>query len=83
LSKTITIPAKAQLKQYHQELQQREWQEQKDKCILLSLAVAGLIGVYALVLNGVEQNILTEGEPLEIEQDVNHSMNRAAVNSLN
>jgi len=82
VSKTITIPAQAQLKEYHKELQDRERQERKDKCILLSLAVAGLVGVYALVLNGVERNNLTESTPLETEYDNRKSSNDAAVGSL-
>ena len=82
MSKTITIPAPEQLKQYHQELQQLEQQERKDKCILLALTIAGLIGIYSLVLNSVEQNNLIESVPLELEKDVNQSTNRADVGSL-
>lgn len=70
MSKTITIPTKAKLQEYHKELVQRERQEKKDKFILLTLAVAGLVGVYALVLNGVERSNMSDAAPVVIEQDV-------------
>ena len=82
VSKTITKPAQTELKEYHKELLQRERQERKDKFILLALAIAGLVGVYGLVLNGVEQNSLTESDRTEIEQNDDESPNRAAVSSL-
>jgi len=70
VNKTITIPTQAKLKEYHKELVQRERQEKKDKFILLTLAVAGLVGVYALVLNGVERSNMSDAAPVAIEQDV-------------
>lgn len=68
MNKTITTPTK--LKEFHKELVQKEKQEKKDKFILLTLAVAGLIGVYALVLNGVERSNMSDATPVAIEQDV-------------
>jgi len=70
VNKTITIPTQAKLKEYHAELIRREKQEKKDKFILLTLAVAGLIGVYALVLTGVERSNMSDAAPIAIEQDV-------------
>jgi len=83
VSKTITLPTQAEIRKYHKELKQKERQERKDRFILLSLAVAGLIGVYALVLNGVEQNNLTDTATPTTEQEINASSKRAAVSSLN
>ncbi len=82
MSKTITIPTQVKLQQYHKEIQERERRERKDVCVLLSLAVAGLVGVYALVLNGVEQNNITETDPIEIEQNTKQSSTSASVRSL-
>ena len=79
MSKTITIPTQAQLKQYHLELQQREKQETKDKCILLALAFAGLIGVYALVMNGVAQSNITQNSEQTLDQNVHQKSDEKAV----
>lgn len=75
MSKTITMPTQAKLQEFHKELVLKEKRERKDKFILLTLAVAGLIGVYALVLTGVERSNMSDAAPVAVEQDV---MDRAA-----
>jgi len=69
VSKTITISTKVKLKEYHQELQKRESEARKDKCVLLTLAIAGLIGVYALVITGVEQRRASERAPVSLDEN--------------
>lgn len=78
MNKTITRPTQAKLKEYHQELVQREIQERKDKFILLTLAIAGLVGVYVLVLNGVERSNMTDSSPVAIEHEVMDRGSRSA-----
>lgn len=53
MNKTITLTTKDQLEQYNQELQNKERAAKKDKYILLLLAGAGIIGVFALIMTSI------------------------------
>ena len=69
MSKTITISRRVKLKEYHQELQKREREERKDKCVLLTLAIAGLFGVYALVITSMGQSSTSEATPISLDEN--------------
>lgn len=65
MDKTITISG--QLEQFHKELQVLQKEERKDKYILLTLAIAGMLGVYSLVTLGQSSNAAIDNTPAAAE----------------
>lgn len=70
---------RAKLEQYHKELQLREQAERKDKVVLCSFVISGLIGVFALVFMGLP-NQGPENLPAKVEVSEQPHLRKATLN---
>ena len=65
---TTTKPNQLEeLEAYHEELHHNKRAQLRDNFVLLTLAIAGLFGVYALLITGIDNQQITEGAPPKVE----------------
>ncbi|MBT8220107.1 MAG: hypothetical protein KJP00_09790 [Bacteroidia bacterium] len=78
MTKANNNSKRAKLEQFHKELLLKEQAERKDKIVLCSLAISGLIGVFALIFMGSPDQF-ADSTTTAIEVNYNTSANKAGV----